>query len=315
MKKLLLILISSLLAISACNPFSSKKDDDNTTLGLVAIAAMGSAVTEIPFTLISGTDPSVPFGCNKTTAGHATSVRHISESLNFRLKDARFYVHDVKLVKADGSTTDFALSNDGTWQNGTVALLDFEDKTGDCTAGTTDTNLSLKGYAAPGNYVGVEFKVGVPEAQNSLYSVTASAPLNVTAMYWSWTTGYKFFKFEWKTTEGAGGLGTFHLGASGTCTGGNGSSTNLSCTYPDIPTVRVTRTNNAAWTPSANPVYLDVKALVQGTNTNVADGGASLTCMGNSNTTALCKPLLTNIGVNQADGKTLSTQTAFYLKP
>ncbi len=313
MNKNILIFISAILIASTCNPLTKKKEDNNAALGLVALTALGNSVTEIPFTLISGTDTAnIPFGCNKKTAGHTASERHISESLNFYLKDARLYVHDVKLVKADGTTTNFVLSNDGVWQNGTVALLDFEDATGDCVGGTTATNTTLKGFGETGNYVGVEFKVGVPTALNNLTATSASAPLNSTAMYWSWTSGYKFLKFEWKTTEGAGGTGTFHLGG-GTCSG-SGVTSNLSCSLPNIPTVRVTTTGSKTWTPSTNPVYLDVKALVSGTNTNVSDGGASLTCM-SGNATAACKKLLNNVGVNEADGKTLTTQSAFYLKP
>lgn len=311
MKNIFLIFISAIFVVSTCNPLDKKKEDNNAALGLVALTALGNSVTEIPFTLISGTDPTIPFGCNKKTAGHA-SERHISESLNFYLKDARLYVHDIKLVKADGTTTNFTLSNDGVWQNGTVALLDFEDATGDCVGGTTATNTSLKGYAEAGNYIGVEFKVGVPTALNNLSATTATAPLNNTAMYWSWTSGYKYLKFEWRTTEGAGATGTFHLGGV-TCTG-SGVTSNLSCSLPNIPTVRITTTGNTTWSPASKPVYLDVKALVNGTNTNVSDGGSSLTCMA-GNATAACKKLLNNVGVNEADGKTLTTQSAFYLKP
>ena len=313
MKKLFLTLLMSLSAFSACD-LNKKETNDNAMLAALAVVANGSAVTQIPFTLVSGTD-TVPFGCNKKTAGH-TSERHISESLNFYLKDARLYVHDVKLVRADGTTADFTLSNDGVWQNGTVALLDFEDKTGDCSGGTTDTNTTLKGSAPSGFYVGVEFKVGVPSAQNNLNATTASAPLNNTAMYWSWASGFKFLKFEWKTTEGAGGTGTFHLGGV-TCTG-SGVTSNLICALPNIPTVSIKTSGNTVWNPTTNPVYLDVKALVNGTNTNVSDGGASLTCMaGNAGgvASAGCKKLLNNVGVNETDGKTLTTQSAFYLKP
>ncbi|TGL60185.1 metallo-mystery pair system four-Cys motif protein [Leptospira ognonensis] len=309
MKNILLILTSSIFFVSACNPLTNKKEDNNSSLSILAIVAgSGSAVTEIPFQLVVGSETS--YECNKLVAGH--SEKHISESSNFYLKDARLYVHDVKLVKADGTTTDFTLSNDGVWQNGTVALLDFENATGDCVGGTTATNTSLKGFGTAGNYIGVEFKVGVPTALNNLTATSASAPLNSTAMYWSWTSGYKFLKLEWKTTDGVGATGTFHLGGV-TCTG-SGVTSNLSCSLPNIPTVRVTTTGAVTWSPTAKPVYLDVKALVNGTNTNVAAGGASLTCM-SGNATAACKKLLNNVGVNEADGKTLTTQSAFYLKP
>jgi uncharacterized repeat protein (TIGR04052 family) len=310
MKKYSFIFILFHLILVACNPLAKTEEDNTGMIGALAVLATGNAVTSIPFTLVAGTDTS--FGCNKLTTGHSTSERHISESMNFYLKDARLYVHDVKMVNADNSTVDFTLSNDGVWQNGTVALLDFENQTGDCSTGTMETNTTLKGYAAPGNYIGIQFKIGVPSAQNNLNATTASAPLNNSAMYWSWTSGFKFLKFEWKTTEGAGGTGTFHLGA-GTCTG-SGATSNLSCALPNIPTVTIKTANSTVWIPNSNPVYLDAKTLVSGTNTNVSSGGANLTCM-SGNATASCKPLLNNVGVNETDGKTLSTQSAFYLKP
>ncbi|MDZ4724631.1 MAG: metallo-mystery pair system four-Cys motif protein [Leptospira sp.] len=306
MKKLSFLIIAiCILHLFACQP--EKKDDSNTALALAAVIASGNAVTSIPFVLVAGTDTS--FACNKTVTSH--SEKHISESMNFSIRDARFFVYDVKLVRADGTTSDFTLTPDNTFQSSTVALLDFENKTGDCTVGTTDTNTTLKGFAVSGIYVGVQFKIGVPDDQNKLLNTTASAPLNASGMYWSWTSGYKFLKFEWLAKEGAGTTNQFHLGG-GTCTGGNGS--NLNCSYPNVPTVTVKTTNNTTWNPTTNPVYLDVKTLVNGTNSNLSDGGAAYTCM-SGNTTARCKVLLNNVGVNETDGKTLTTQSAFYLKP
>ncbi|GBF51671.1 hypothetical protein LPTSP4_32090 [Leptospira ryugenii] len=299
MNKLIYLLILILISASAFSCQTEKSNDNDLGLVALAVIANGSAVTSIPFELVSGTDA---FSCNQAISG--------SGSTQLQLRDARFFVHDVKLVKADGSTTDFILSTDDTWQNGTVALLDFENRTGQCTVGTTDTNKTLRGYAAPGLYVGVEFKVGVPTAQNKLLNTTGGAPLNTTGMYWSWTTGYKFMKFEWRALEGAGSTNQFHTGGV-SCTGGNGND--ITCAYPNIPTVRITRSNNAIWSATENPIYINIQELVKNTNSNLSNGGASYTCMA-GNTTASCKSILNSIGINETDGKTLSTQSAFSIK-
>ncbi|TGN19802.1 MbnP family copper-binding protein [Leptospira idonii] len=300
MKKLSIGIVLLILTIVSCK---EKDNNEDQNLGLLALVALSGGISEIPFQLSVGTDTS--FGCNKLVTS-----QQVSTSTNFYLKDARFYVHDVKLVKADGSTVDFTLTSDNKWQTSKVALLDFEDGTGDCSSGTTETNKSLKGSAPLGSYVGVEFKVGVPVELNHMLNTTADAPLNSSAMYWSWVSGYKFMKFEWVTRDGAATNGTFHLG-SGTCSGTGSSST---CSIINVPTITVKTSGSVAWNPTSNPVYFDAKALVNTTNTNPSSGGAALTCMaGNAN--AACKPLLNNVGVKETDGTSLGSQSTFYIKP
>ena len=52
------------------------------------------------------------------------------------VSDFRFFVSGVSLVSASGETVPVSLTQDGKWQNGTVALLDFEDGTATCSNGT-----------------------------------------------------------------------------------------------------------------------------------------------------------------------------------
>jgi hypothetical protein len=51
-------------------------------------------------------------------------------------QDFRFYVHDVRLVTEAGAEHPVDIEDDGDYQGGGVALLDFEDGTGACTNGT-----------------------------------------------------------------------------------------------------------------------------------------------------------------------------------
>src|SRR5690606_25468578 len=98
----------------------------------------------------------------------------------------------------------------GLWQHENLALLDFEDKTGACANGTTPTNTSVRGTVPPGSYVGLAFDVGVPAALNELDAASSEtpSPLNLTAMYWSWTTGYKYLRVDVARTAP---LGPFNL--------------------------------------------------------------------------------------------------------
>ena len=74
--------------------------------------------------LVDGDD----FSCsNEYTLGMVNTTAKIT--------DLRFYVSDVSLIRADGQKVNVELENDGKWQNGTVALLDFEDGTGACANG------------------------------------------------------------------------------------------------------------------------------------------------------------------------------------
>ena len=74
--------------------------------------------------------------------------------------DFRFYVHDVRLVAEDGREVPLALDRDSTWQDGRVALLDFEDGTGPCRNGTKGVHREVRGRAPAGHYTGVRFRVG-----------------------------------------------------------------------------------------------------------------------------------------------------------
>jgi hypothetical protein len=66
---------------------------------------------------------SQAFDCGKTfeVGSPATPVKPL---------DLKLYLQDVRLLSASGAETELTLDQDGTWQKGSVALLDFEDDTG-----------------------------------------------------------------------------------------------------------------------------------------------------------------------------------------
>ncbi|MCU0675899.1 MAG: metallo-mystery pair system four-Cys motif protein [Myxococcota bacterium] len=149
-----------------------------------------------------------PFACGTTYEGLGT------EGASFMPTDLRFYVHDVRLVAADGTEVPFAIEDDGRFQRDGVALLDFEDGCGD--QGNPDLHGAIEGRAPEGEYVGVRFRVGVPETLNHANTATAPTPMNLTAMWWSWNAGYKFVRLEGRSSAFEGWR--LHLGSTG-CTG------------------------------------------------------------------------------------------------
>jgi uncharacterized repeat protein (TIGR04052 family) len=308
---ILTILLASML-ISSCDTITGNSNDNKNTNLLAAAAVVVSqrvtssavAVSTINFNVVSGT---TNVSCSGTISGT------IAGTTSSTLKDLRFYVHDVKLITSTGTKVDFTITTDGKWQlaAGTnsfgaypgVALLDFEDGTNGCSGGTTDTNKSIKGISVAGNYVGIEFKVGVPFYLNHLDVNSATAPLNIAAMYWAWNSGYKFAKIEFTATSS----NLFHLG-SGSCSGNTTGPVNQ-CGLPNRPTVSLTKASGT-FDATKDTITLDLNALYNGAD---ASSTGINTCMAGNATTA-CQPIIANIGVTPSTGAAAATQTAFSIK-
>lgn len=303
---ILAILLASIL-ISSCDSITGQKDDTQKKNLLLATAGLlgNQTISTIKFNVVSG---STNVSCDGIIPGT------IALTTNSTLKDLRFYVHDVKLISIDGTKVDFSISTDGKWQLAAgsnnfgsypgIALLDFEDGTNGCAGGTSETNKSITGTVPAGNYVGVEFKVGVPFYLNHLLSSSSAAPLNISAMYWAWNSGYKFAKIEF-TASSTNKL--FHLG-SGTCSGNTAGPVN-ECTYPNRPTISLSK-SSGAFDSTIDTITLDLNALYNGAD---ASGSGINTCMA-GNTNATCQPIIANIGVTPTSGVPSLSQSAFSIK-
>src|SRR5574343_619837 len=146
-----------------------------------ATASTGTSsptTVSIQFALKSG-NSSV--SCGSTISSLGTGA------VSADLKDARFYVHDVKLITAQGNAVPVKLTQDNQWQYLNTALLDFANAAGACaSAGTAATNNLVQGTIDSGNYGGLSFQVGVPSTatnssgstvgMNHLPTATAPAP-------------------------------------------------------------------------------------------------------------------------------------------
>lgn len=172
--------------------------------------------------------------------------------------DFRLYVSDVQLLNRNGGAEPVLLTSDGKWQTDRVALLDFEDKTGDCT-GTSEVNTQIRGRVQGSSqpWTGLRFTVGVPFVDNHQDRAAAAAPLNLSAMFWSWQSGYKFLRFEGKTSASVPYV--VHIGSTGCVKDVGGQVTG--CSSPNRATITVNLTD-----PSQQAVLVDAAALLNGAN-------------------------------------------------
>lgn len=154
---------------------------------------------------------AAPFECGKTYA---------NGDAKYSVADLRFYVHRLQLIKPGGGTEDLKLVQDGRWQHQDVALIDFENGSGDCVNGTAETRKVVTGTVPRGRYTGIRFLLGVPFALNHADNAAAPAPLNIDALFWNRRNGYTFARIDIVTTSVAGQRHEFpiHIGSSA-CTG------------------------------------------------------------------------------------------------
>ena len=201
-----------------------------------------------------------------------------SGNVSAQVKDFRFYVSNVMMLKADGSKVALTLPANDDWNltrdGNSLTLVDLEDGTGACSGGTAATNAVVKGTVPAGDYVGFEATVGVPFALNHSDTTSAPKPLDITAMAWSWQAGRKFAKIEMTDPQGATGSWlskTFnvHLGSTG-CTGNPASGQTVACTTPNRMVFSFAR-----FDPGAQKVAVDVRALLAGIDVTVNQAGAA----------------------------------------
>lgn len=232
-----------------------------------------------------------------------------SSAAEMRFSDFRLFVTAPAMVRADGSLQPITLDQDGAWQVGDVALLDFEDGTGSCSGtGNAGLNTALRGSVPEGDYAGLAFTIGVPFAQNHGDPTLAAAPLNTTGMFWSWRGGFRFVRIDMvpaggmpampkadAVAQGASGHGNatgwfLHLGSTG-CVADSGTQPPTSCTNPNhVPVVL------PDFDPSSNVVVLDPAPVVAGADLLVNAPETSPGCMAFSGD-ADCNSVMPKLGL------------------
>ena len=212
------------------------------------------------------------------------------------------YVSNVRLLKADGSETPIALTQDNKWQLDDVVLLDYTaGGTGTaCTGATPDVNTKVVGTVANGSYTGIRFDVGLPFAKNHSNQATAVGPLSSTGMFWSWNSGYISTRIDMSTTGKPGGW-FMHVGSTGCAPSTNATTVPTSCTARNVMTVTLNNFN-----ASSNVVVADLKTLVATTNLDV-DLGGQPGCMSGT-TDPECATLFASYGLGFNGGATPASQ-------
>jgi uncharacterized repeat protein (TIGR04052 family) len=259
------------------------------TLAAVAAASLvacggggddGPKSIEIQFAAMAG---NTAIGCGSSVPGLG------STAATANVKDFRFYVSQVKLIRNDGVEVPLTLPANDNWNltagSDSVTLVDLENATGDCptATGTTATNAVVKGTVPAGTYTGVKMTMGVPFALNHTdwaNPTTAKAPLDIQAMAWSWQSGRKFAKIEVTDPLAASPAGTagkwasptfnFHLGSTG-CIGNPATGTQVSsCTAPNRMEFKL-----SSFDPATQKVAVDIKPLLDGTNITINQAAAT----------------------------------------
>lgn len=263
------------------------------------------------FAAVNGTQP---VSCGVPITGLGTT------STTAQLQDLRFYVSNVRLVRKNGTTVPLTLGKNNafnlTSKAGRVTLIDLENGTGACD-GDAAMNKVVKGTVPHGDYVGARFYVGVPWQENHTDTVGAPAPLDITAMTWSWQSGRKFSKIEvTQPSPGAWKAPSFfvHIGSTG-CTGNPATGQTAACTDSNRQAVRFAKMN-----PATQTILVDLRNLFAGNDITVNRAGAP-GCMSGP-TDPECGPVFAALGIDwQPNGTGTgqpidngATQTLFRLK-
>lgn len=165
MKLIYLLLSLSVLAfLSACDDNSSGSDSDDHTHSHVVLNISGA------------------FGSSALTLN---TPYYTSSGDTVQFTTLKFYVSEIALIDSFGVEHPI----------GSIHMADLSSA--DYTA---DGKVTLELEATPGFYRGLKFNVGVPFADNHKDAATQNAPLGASSgMYWSWNPGYIFHMIEGKT--------------------------------------------------------------------------------------------------------------------
>lgn len=204
-----------------------------------------------------------------------------STNASVMLQDFRIYVSNFRLIARDGAEVPMQLTPDGVFQSDRVALLDFENATGNCN-GNAATNMMVRGRAPMGEYVGLVFDIGVPVELNHQDTTIAAPPLNFSALTWAWRYGYKFTTIDLETgrapdaapTDHAASGFSIHLGSVDCGAGSPRTPPEAPCATPNRPSYRL-----EAFDPATEVVVLDLAELLAATDVTVNDPESASGCM------------------------------------
>jgi uncharacterized repeat protein (TIGR04052 family) len=226
--------------------------------------------------------------------------------------DLRLFIDKMSLINDQGVEVPVTFIARTPWQTADVALLDFEDGTGECKNGNPDTNNTITGTVPAGTYRGLVFSNGVPESLNHGDPTTAPAPLQAGGMTWGWLYGYKFFAAEMVSVSrpdggadsGVRGVGVFHLGSVGCDNAVDGGDPD----FNQAPKVACKQANRnlvrlAEFSPLTSTVVVDMGAVFAATNLS-----EDSQCHSDGPT---CASPFASVGLSFETGSRLPSQAAY----
>ncbi len=273
------------------NPQLSFPLQSTTALGILAalVAGCGGDDSNDPNRRVTVQFQAQVNGQN-FVCGQTYSNIGVGQPGTYQVNDWRFYVHDIALVKADGSQQSLALDQDGVWQYKNVALLDLRK---DCGSGALPTNAAVAGTVATDQYSGICFKVGIPYELNYINDATAPSPLNNSGMLWSWRAGRKFIRVD--------GIGdpanlkqsfVIHLGST-ECPGSDPNAPpTAACGYPNIAEFCLDNFN-----VDQDRIVMDVGKALAESNVVVNTADTAPGCM-SGNSDPECIPLIPRLNLD-----------------
>ncbi len=219
-------------------------------------------------------------------------------SAKIRVLDFRLWLHDIALVRANGERVALALDearpsqtirDHGAWQRQGVALLDFEDAQGSC-EGTPETRATVVGLAPErDDYVGVTFKVGMPEALNHLDATVAEYPFGAPGMAWQWKSGYRFVRIDVETEKFPKYY--FHLGSTA-CEGEIGS---FSCAVKNVAEIALD-----GFDATRDEIEADLASIYDELDVD-AMGEITIACMSGGTDNPLCPSMFGAFGLGYGE--------------
>ncbi len=226
------------------------------------------------------------------TCGATYSNVGIGQPGTYQVNDWRFYVHDVALVKSDGSRQALDLDQDGVWQYQNVALLDLRKN---CGGGVLPSNAVVKGAVANESFTGVCFKVGVPYALNHINDATAPSPLNSSGMLWNWRGGRKFIRIDGTGAPGDVDRATaFHIHLGSTqCPGSDPNAPpTAACGYPNIAEFCLDN-----FDASRDHIVMNIGAALEASNVAFNTPDTASGCM-SANSDPECIPIMPRLNLD-----------------
>ncbi len=231
---------------------------------------------------------------------------------NITIKDFRFFVYDFQLIDTNGKTHDINLSTNSYQYNDknsseSVAMLDFEDGTGDCneSGNTSGTNKQIIGSVVDGNWSKIKFTLGVPFWLNHNHLPDVEA-LNHSKMLWNWAAGRKFTKFEAVPDSNRSMIWYFHLGSTG-CVDSDSNGVTNSCSQPNRVEIEL------PFNSESKSIVIDYAELLKNSEMSFDLGGAK-GCMSALDDPE-CKTMFEPIGIDvyKKDGIS-NSQSIFYVE-